>query len=150
MDNKIDKILNLIVQNIKTNFEKCKYEKTVQLIGIYASIMYLYNQLYTNIEIEEMFYATVNKMYKKSDLTKEELDKTRIVFYDGFGLDNRGLIQIYLKALNWMNVPKSKNVDLIFRLTSGKIEQVLNNSVGSERKRKWRTKELTQLFRTWS
>lgn len=131
MDNKIDKVLNLLVKNIKIAFEKCQYEKTIKLIETYASIMYLYNQVYTNFEIEEMFYATVNKMYKKSDLTKEELDKTRIVFYDGFGLDNRGLIQIYLKALcNKYNViyitdvsrkSKINNIEKIVKDSSGEI-----------------------------
>lgn len=101
MDNieKVEKFLNSTHKKIIKNFQNGNYRKTLLLIKSYANIMYSYNQIYTNLEIEEMLHKTINSAYQKPNLKQSELDEQTVIFYDGFGIDDRGLAQIYLKAL---------------------------------------------------
>ena len=96
---KTKKVLNKIYKKISENFKKGNHEKNLFLIKTYANIMYMYNQIYTNAEIEDILYKTVNLIYTKPNVEPSKLDEKTVIFYDGFGFDNRGLIQIYLKAL---------------------------------------------------
>ena len=96
---KVEKMINSIERKIIRSFEKNNYEKTLHLIKTYANIMYLYNQTYTNSNIEEILSKTVNSIYQKPELEKNKLVEENVIFYDGFGIDNRGLALIYLKAL---------------------------------------------------
>jgi len=96
---KVEKIIHSIYKKINKNFKCHKYKKTLLLIKTYANIMYLYNQMYTNIKIEEVLNKTIKTVFSKSNLKKNELNKKNVIFYDGFGTDNRGLALIYLKAL---------------------------------------------------
>jgi len=96
---KVEKMINSIYKKINKNFEHSNYTKNLPLIKTYANIMYLYNQKYTDSRVEDILYKTINSIYSKPDLDKNKLNEKNVIFYDGFGLDNRGLARIYLKAL---------------------------------------------------
>lgn len=96
---RVEKIINSIYKKINKCFQKGNYRRTLHLIKTYASIMYSYNQIYADSKVEEILYKTINLIFPKPDLKKSELNEKTVIFYDGFGIDNRGLAQIYLKAL---------------------------------------------------
>lgn len=87
--------------------EKCKtgirrelahgnYECALQLICTSAEILYNTNQYYMDEELEanlRELALRINPLHQKS------FREDTVLFYDGFGLNNRGLAQIYLKAL---------------------------------------------------
>lgn len=97
---KVEKMIDSIYKEINKNFEHNNYKKALLLIKTYANIMYLYNQRYTDSNVEEILYKIINSIYSKPNLKKDKLNKENVIFYDGFGFDNRGLALIYLKALS--------------------------------------------------
>ena len=77
-----------------------KYEKALQGIAVSSQLHYKWNQSYTNDKLEEQTYKLKEKIKKHYNLfNKEEINDNTILFYDGFGLDTRGLALIYLKNL---------------------------------------------------
>lgn len=80
-----------------------RLEIALQRMSNVASFLYNYNQYYADDDMEQLLL----KIEKQLELPlladcrkdKEPLTKRRVLFYDGFGLDTRGLAQIYLEAL---------------------------------------------------
>ena len=72
------------------------YENALNLISACANLLYQINLYYIDENLEEYLKIIANAM-KISDTFDN--NENRILFYDGFGLNNRGLAQIYLKAL---------------------------------------------------
>ena len=89
-----DRVLKKLSEKISYNYAKGKNEKVLQLISAKARLQYIYNQQYTDNASEQIL-----KCIAESYTVKHEMNKTTVLFYDGFGLDMRGLAQIYLKAL---------------------------------------------------
>ena len=74
------------------------FENALNAISTCGQILYQANQHYADDELEEyisQIAATLPKLEK--DMSIQE--NYKILFYDGFGLNNRGLTQIYLRAL---------------------------------------------------
>lgn len=95
-----EKILNQYIENEKRAidiFIKVQnYEKALNIIGHLAYIFYEYNQTFRDDFLENKFVKIANLL--RRDITSSD-NKKEVLFYDGFGLDVRGLHQIYLKAL---------------------------------------------------
>lgn len=89
-----DRVLKKLSEKISYNYAKRKNEKVLQLMSAKARLQYIYNQQYTDNASEQIL-----KCIAESYTVKHEMNKTTVLFYDGFGLDKRGLAQIYLKAL---------------------------------------------------
>lgn len=68
----------------------------LQLIACVASVYYAYNDCYTDDDLEDML-VEIAKCIKADDAGNS--DTHIVLFYDGFGLENRGLSYIYVKAL---------------------------------------------------
>ena len=70
---------------------------------IYSSALLLYstNPYYEDEELEESVRTIANAVLPKENasVNRGELERNTILFYDGFGLDVRGLARIYLEAL---------------------------------------------------
>lgn len=99
--------------NAKTRFERIyaktkkiadksvgnnNYELGLQAIAAGAYMSYLYNQFYTDEQLEKMLLEVSDKVitFTNWDHTK---DRKKIVFYDGFGLDRRGISIVMNKAI---------------------------------------------------
>lgn len=86
---------------IEKLLEKKKYEDALSLISICASVLYSTNICYIDRNLESSLERVARETEinifedKEAYAAKEEI----LLFYDGFGLNDRGLIQIYLKAL---------------------------------------------------
>lgn len=92
----VEKTLKSLKYKIIAALKKNRIEDALCLITSMAKLEYSYNQKYNDIFLENILNR-ISKMYsKKINHTK---DDKNVLFYDGFGLDSRGLAQIYIKAL---------------------------------------------------
>lgn len=86
------------LSNIARKAVECNdVEKACMIIKISAEIQNNWNQRYTDDDLERCIENLSNQ--RKSALNSFKAKKNVIVFYDGFGLDTRGLALIYIKAL---------------------------------------------------
>lgn len=98
IDRKVAKVRGLINKLIA----KKKYEDSLQLISALAQVLYVYNQFYTDEQLENILQFIMKQIDKETnniDLNIRWRDDT-VIFYDGFGFETRGLVLIYLKALS--------------------------------------------------
>ena len=81
--------------------EKHDYEGAMASIYAASYVHYYYNQYYTDVELENMLkriWEDKRKTYQDS-LDHYHREKNTVLFYDGFGLDTRGVAIMYLNAL---------------------------------------------------
>ena len=80
-------------------YNKKKYEDVYCFVSCAATLAYHLNFCYCDDELESL----INKVSKETLNTPHFSPiKDRFVFYDYFGMDNRGLTQQYIHALkNW-------------------------------------------------
>ncbi len=75
-----------------------KTERAMQAAGVSAEISYAWNQHYSDPSLEKDLLK-ISESLDTGELPRPEPDPETVLFYDGFGLDTRGLALIYLKAL---------------------------------------------------
>lgn len=85
-----------LTKAIEHNFKKNNLEHVLELICAKARLLYIYNQMYRDDQSETLLSAIADKF--KTEFYHSSNDKT-VLFYDGFGLDARGLVQQYLTGL---------------------------------------------------
>jgi hypothetical protein len=85
-----------LTKAIEHNFKKNNLEHVLELICAKARLLYIYNQKYRDDQSETLLNAIADKF--KTEFSHRSNDKT-VLFYDGFGLDARGLVQQYLTGL---------------------------------------------------
>lgn len=85
-----------LTKAIEYNFKKNNLEHVLELICAKARLLYIYNQMYRDDQSETLLSAIADKF--KTEFSHSSNDKT-VLFYDGFGLDARGLVQQYLTGL---------------------------------------------------
>ncbi|MBQ4059177.1 MAG: glycosyltransferase [Lachnospiraceae bacterium] len=84
-------------KKIDTCIEKEKYEDALELIQAFSWILYEYNQYYYDEHFEKCIQIISDKVLNsENDYVSS---KNTILFFDAFGLNSRGLAQIYIKAL---------------------------------------------------
>lgn len=93
--------IELLRLAIKKAYHKNRYEDVLQLVSSCANILYLYNSQYTDSFLEDMLVYIAEKisLENKTTTNYHKSGGKQIVFYDGFGMDRRGLILQYLDAL---------------------------------------------------
>src|SRR5215210_4650371 len=94
---------NDLIDAIKKCIERGNFEKALELIDLTSKIAYQYsvNENFYDIRLENYIQEIASKKYDKVFINGED---NKILFYDYFGFDNRGLTQQYLRAL--MNLGK--------------------------------------------
>ena len=123
VEKKYDKCKKIIFRSLK----KRKYDKALAGISIASSLLYLWNQRYTD-EFLEKSIAEVADSTMFDSLRELDCDNDAILFYDSFGLDVRGLALIYIKALARMN---KKVFYVVSAKSEGKqpeIDKIINGS----------------------
>lgn len=88
----IDKLKRVIISLTK----KKRYEDSLNVTALCARLLYEANIVYIDELLEDNLRTISEKLEIKNVFNP---DKNTVIFYDGFGLNNRGLAQIYLKAL---------------------------------------------------
>ena len=72
------------------------YKSAIQFLKLFARMAYRYNLFYTDEEAEQFVSIISNALIGKKQI-KQKTNK--IVFYDSFAIDNRGLTHQYLRAI---------------------------------------------------
>lgn len=94
---KIEDIVSYLKNAIEQELSKKNYEMVLELISNAAMILYTTNIYYVDDDLEyylkKVSDVLIAQKYEKKDTTDT------LLFFDGFGLNDRGLAQIYLKAL---------------------------------------------------
>lgn len=112
-------IIQRIKEEIEVAIKNNRIEKALQLISLAAIILYDTNQCYKDDYLEKKI-EVISKIIKP--IQSNKMNKDTIIFYDGFGLDQRGLAQIYIKSL-----VKIKNVVYVTNIDASKrIPTILN------------------------
>lgn len=91
----------------KTSIKRKKYNTAFAAISGAAEILYIFNQIYVDDDLEELTISlgeNLKAKYRIANYRKEECSNT-ILVYDGFGLDTRGVILMYLNALGLNGYP---------------------------------------------
>lgn len=115
------------IKQLRTHAEACienkKFEKALQVIRMLGKLQYEANMEYVD-EIAEIYLKKIVPIMQANIYTESS---EYVFFYDGFGLENRGLAEIYLKALIslkykviYITLKRRKNK--IKRLTSFLVE----------------------------
>lgn len=95
--NLIDKLKEIAKTSIKNN----KLNRCLASVAFSAEYLYQYNQYYTDDDLEGYLCQVADKLKEKNryaKFNKQECEDI-ILVYDGFGLDIRGVILMYLNAL---------------------------------------------------
>lgn len=96
---------NNLLKKLKTAAEKAlqkdNFEKTLVAVSSAGLLLYDYNQVYTDECLEVILENLAEKIsirYSR-ELSNFKADSQTVLFYDGFGLDTRGVAIMYLNAL---------------------------------------------------
>ena len=79
-----------------------KIEDAMHRIRNIAEDIYYYNQFYTDVQLEGYLQQILRRL-PEGKPAYEKSARARIVFYDAFGIETRGLAAIYLRALSKMD-----------------------------------------------
>lgn len=95
---------NLFIKDNKKQIRQLillhKYEEALSKIANMANMLYESNQYYVDNDLENALLNIQKQLQKKYDFEEiKDVNNKTVLFYDGFGLDSRGLAYIYLKAL---------------------------------------------------
>lgn len=98
--NSIDKLKSVM----RLNLQKGKYERCMASISVGCQILYEYNQYYMDSDFEDGVVQIANCIRNnyQNELNSFCKEQKTVLFYDGFGLDTRGVAKMYLNAL-WKN-----------------------------------------------
>lgn len=94
-DNFVNKLKNIAKRELKIG----KIEHALKTIEICAGVLYQVNPIYSDDELEKLIVEISERIFTDKGIRCEKENAPYILFYDGFGLNSRGLAQIYLKAL---------------------------------------------------
>ena len=87
----------------KKNLEKEEYEEAIECLKIAARLMYNFNLIYTDDDLEKTILNISKKFFQNISNKENERENNTVVFYDYFSLDNRGLTEQYIEALINLN-----------------------------------------------
>ena len=96
------KFVEGIVSNLKKSanraYEKNKYDEALSLVSICAAVLYQTNICYRDNDLEDFIEKLAGNVCTRPNNYQKNEDVC--LFWDGFGINDRGLVQIYLKALS--------------------------------------------------
>jgi hypothetical protein len=95
-------------------FNKNHYEKSLNYIRIAANIAYNFNWIYCDDDLE-ILLSDISQTLIDSRDSYTIVKNNRVVFYDSFSLDNKGLTQQYIRALI------SANIEILYLTESTKL-----------------------------
>lgn len=95
---KFEGTYSLLKKIARKSIDEKKYEKALEAISSAAWMAYLYNQFYSDNELESMLLKIGKENIHFSNWNQNK-KSGRIVFYDGFGFDRRGVSIVMNKAI---------------------------------------------------
>lgn len=95
--NSLDKVYNRIVSAALKSFSREDYEDSLKKINLAANLQYNVNSRLTDERLEKLLKQLSESM--SPSVVDYEPVPGKVLFYDYFGISNRGLTQQYLDAL---------------------------------------------------
>lgn len=92
----VQNLLKKIKKGIDKEIKACHLEMALELISSCANVLYNTNIYYVDEDLESALKEIVAQL--SLPLVSEQKENV-VLFYDGFGVDDRGLASIYIKAL---------------------------------------------------
>lgn len=92
----INKIIRKLKNGIDSEIKRKNYNNALELISNCANLIYQTNLYYVDSYLENKIKFIANQLEISIPIT---INNEVVIFYDGFGLNERGLSQIYVKAL---------------------------------------------------
>lgn len=93
---KVEHLVNKLKIDIKYELKKNNIEMALELIYTCANVLYQTNIYYVDDELENYIKLISEKI---SLVGFKQSENHKLLFYDGFGLNDRGLAYIYLNAI---------------------------------------------------
>ena len=142
---KIDEFQNEVQQfraMIGRNLQNGYIEKVMSDLSYLTMQIYNTSQIFTD-DIMEDYLSEILQYFPCISYTTQNHVRPRVVFYDGFGFDTRGLSLIYLRALSKMDVDilfitvekalgNIPMIEEVLRKCSGEIQYLSNESNESQ------------------
>ena len=96
-----EKLIRSLKAELGASLGKGKTERALACLAACSQVLYDYNQVYTDRELEDAAKALGNRMREEHREALDAYEPTagKVLFYDGFGLDSRGVAKMYLNAL---------------------------------------------------
>lgn len=94
---------NKLKDYARTCVEKRKYSKALLSLEMASKIMYKFNFTYTDDAMEEEIVKIAKLLFGNKEKSIVNYEQKKIIFYDYFALDGRGLTQQYLSGLIDLN-----------------------------------------------
>lgn len=116
----VEIVIEKLKKIIKTQIDKKNYEVALTAAKTLSGIYYDYNQIYTDKELEDDLLIIRDAILEKEAY---EPDKKCVFFYDGFGIDLRGLAVVYAHALAKLNY---KVIYACPNTSQGKIPHIIS------------------------
>ena len=97
----VQRLIDKFASITEKSFQNKDYETALSAISCSAYTQYIYNQSYTDVFLEEKLKQIADelKLAYQPQLSQIEADSNTVLFYDGFGLDTRGVAGMYLRSL---------------------------------------------------
>lgn len=98
---KTEKLINKLKNSMNKAIKNGKIEKAMASISFGCDMLYQFNQKYTDDEFENGVIEIAGKFMSEygQKLADYYSEKNVVLYYDSFGLDNRGVSKINLNAL---------------------------------------------------
>lgn len=80
-------------------YNRGEFIQSLSAIETASKLMYTFNTCYTDDEIESLIINISSTLFKNHELKNDECNEKKVILYDYFAIDNRGLTQQYLDAL---------------------------------------------------
>ena len=100
----VEKVVGRLKSTMTHSLQNGKYERCMASISVGCQILYEYNQYYMDPDFEDGVVQVaegIRPIYQK-EIEAFYKEQNTVLFYDGFGLDTRGVAKMYLNAL-WKN-----------------------------------------------
>lgn len=100
-NNQVNSVISKLKNIAEISLQKNGYNLAFSAISCAAEILYMFNQKYVDETLENLTETIGDKLKIKYDRARYETKECTdtILVYDGFGLDTRGVILMYLNAL---------------------------------------------------
>lgn len=97
----VQRLIDKFASITEKSFRNKDYETALSAISCSAYTQYIYNQSYTDVFLEEKLKQIAHELKPayQPQLSQIEAAGNTVLFYDGFGLDTRGVAGMYLRSL---------------------------------------------------
>lgn len=114
-EEQVEKLIQKLKTIAATALEKKNFNTSLTALAFAAETLYAYNQFYTDDELEALNAQVGDEIKKKYNFVNYVQAQDNILLYDGFGLDIRGVVLMYLNALG-------KNGYKVYYVTNLKVK----------------------------